>query len=102
MPYPDGFNHEEKLKLAMLWGKHENYDRVRWEFAKFYELIASLVSFHQGEPRGVEAHCRHICGQPGSGGGQKGHCRHLPQGQTLHRQRRGAFRSGPEKVQKEE
>ena len=38
MPYPDGFNHEEKLKLAMLWGKHENYDRVRWEFAKFYEI----------------------------------------------------------------
>ena len=38
MPYSDGFNHEEKLKLAMLWGKHENYDHVRWEFAKFYEI----------------------------------------------------------------
>ena len=51
MPYLGGFNHEEKLKLVMLWGKHENYDRVRWEFAKFYEINRkpSLIPPRQGE-----------------------------------------------------
>ena len=51
MPYLGGFNHEEKLKLAMLWGKHENYDHVRWEFAKFYEINRkpSLIPPRQGE-----------------------------------------------------
>ena len=56
MPYPDGFNHEEKLKLAMLWGKHENYDRVRWEFAMFYEINRKPSLIPPRERRGEVPH----------------------------------------------
>ena len=56
MPYPDGFNHEEKLKLAMLWGQHENYDRVRWEFAKFYEINRKPSLIPPRERRGEVPH----------------------------------------------
>ena len=45
MPYPDAFNKDELLKIALLWGKHDDIeqetariDKVRWEFIKFYGL----------------------------------------------------------------
>ena len=38
MPYPGPFDKDELLKITLLWGKYEDYDKVRWEFAKFYGL----------------------------------------------------------------
>jgi len=40
MPYPGPFDKDELLKITLLWGKYEEYDKVRWEFALYGELIS--------------------------------------------------------------